>query len=154
MNVHPFNEAEKVASHNVARACALTEVSRSAYYEQCDGQPSERETSDAELTERIIDIHTTSKGRYGAPRIHATLRRRGYRAEASRVVDASSRAARAETEAVAQDDRARPVGDRSAGHPAALPSGRTPTSPGPPIGPNPCGPDHIPTDSVDALLSI
>ena len=34
MNVYPFIEAEKVASRNVARACELLEVSRSAYYQQ------------------------------------------------------------------------------------------------------------------------
>lgn len=74
MNVYPFIEAEKVTSRNVARACELMEVSRSAYYQQRDQVPSARETSDAELTEQIHDIHAGSKGRYGAPRIHSTLR--------------------------------------------------------------------------------
>ena len=85
MNVYPFIEAENVASRNVARACELMEVSRSAYYQQRHGQRSPRETSDAELTEQIIDIHTDSKGRYGAPRIHASLCRRGYRVSRKRV---------------------------------------------------------------------
>ena len=57
MNVYPFIEAEKVASRNVARAWALMEVSRSAYYQQRDQIPSARETSDTEMTEQIRDIH-------------------------------------------------------------------------------------------------
>ncbi len=85
MNVYPFIEAEKVASRNVARACELMDVSRSAYYQQRDQVPSARETSDTELTDQIRDIHAESKGRYGAPRIHATLRRRGFRVSRKRV---------------------------------------------------------------------
>lgn len=85
MNLYPFIEAEKVASRNVARACELMEVSRSAYYQQRHGQPSAREASDAELSEQIGIIHEESKGRYGAPRIHATLRRRGYWVSRKRV---------------------------------------------------------------------
>jgi transposase InsO family protein len=42
-------------------------------------------TSEAELTEQIIDIHTASKGRYGVPRVHAALRRRGYQVSRKRV---------------------------------------------------------------------
>ena len=85
MNIYPFIEAENVDSRNVARACALMEVSRSAYYQQRHAQPSPRETGDAELSEQIIGIHADSKGRYGAPRVHATLRRRGYRVSRKRV---------------------------------------------------------------------
>ena len=85
MNVYPFIEAEKVASRNVARACELLEVSRSAYYQQRDQAPSARETADAELTEQIHDIHAGSKGRYGAPRVHADLHRRGVRVARKRV---------------------------------------------------------------------
>jgi len=85
VNIYPFIEAEKRASRSVVRACELMEVSRSAYYQQRHGQPSARETSDTELAELIIDIHTDSKGRYGAPRIHATLQRSGYRVSRKRV---------------------------------------------------------------------
>ena len=85
MNVYPFIEAEKVTSRNVARACELLQVSRSAYYQQRDQVPSARETSDAELIEQIRDIHAASKGRYGAPRIHATLLRQGFRVARKRV---------------------------------------------------------------------
>ena len=36
VNVYPFIEAEKADSRNVARACELLQVSRSAYYQQRD----------------------------------------------------------------------------------------------------------------------
>jgi transposase InsO family protein len=71
--VHPFIEAEKAAGHNVAKACGLLEVSKSAYYERAKGIPSTREISDAELLEKITAIHTESKGTYGAPRVHKEL---------------------------------------------------------------------------------
>jgi len=73
VKVHPFIEAEKAAGHNVAKACALLEVSKSAYYECAKGVPSARQVTDAELLEKIIAIHTESKGTYGAPRVHKEL---------------------------------------------------------------------------------
>jgi transposase InsO family protein len=69
----PFIEAEKVAGHNVAKACELLEVSKSAFYERRNGAPSRREVTDAELLEQISAIHKESKGTYGAPRIHKEL---------------------------------------------------------------------------------
>ena len=79
MNVYPFIEAEKVERRNVKRACELLRVSRAAYYAARDGQPSRREQDDADLTEAIKQAHVDSKGRYGAPRIHAELHRAGRR---------------------------------------------------------------------------
>jgi transposase InsO family protein len=73
MKVDPFIEAEKVAGRNVAKACHLLEVSKSAYYERRNGVPSEREVTDAALLEKIIAIFKESKGTYGAPRIHKEL---------------------------------------------------------------------------------
>ena len=79
MNVYPFIEAEKQEQRNVKRACELLQVSRAAYYaDRCNGS-SQREQDDAELTEAIKQAHEDSKGRYGAPRIHAELRRAGRR---------------------------------------------------------------------------
>ena len=50
MSVYPFIEAEKAEPEgNVAKACHLLEVSRSAYYEWSSGTPSARQLSDAEL---------------------------------------------------------------------------------------------------------
>jgi putative transposase len=73
MKMDPFIEAEKIAGHNVAKTCGLFEVSRSAYYQRCNGVPSAREVGDAELTEKIQSIHDESKGTYGSPRIHKEL---------------------------------------------------------------------------------
>jgi len=44
-----------------------------------------RDRADAEITEQIQAIHDDSKGRYGAPRVHAELRRRGRRHSRKRV---------------------------------------------------------------------
>ena len=77
MNLYPFIEAEKAGRRNVARACALLKVSRAAFYAArgC----SARQVADAELTEQITVVHQRSKGRYGAPRVHAELARSGRR---------------------------------------------------------------------------
>lgn len=77
MNVYPFIEAEKAQQGNVARACQLLKVSRSAYYLQRSHGPSSRVRQDAELTESIVEVHAQSGGTYGAPRVHAELRAQG-----------------------------------------------------------------------------
>jgi transposase InsO family protein len=73
VKVDPFIEAEKVAGHNVAKACELLEVSRAAFYQRHNGPPSKRDATDAELLEQIRAIHDESKGTYGAPRVHQEL---------------------------------------------------------------------------------
>ena len=86
MNVYPFIEAEKAEPEgNVAMACQLLEVSRSAYYEWSSGTPSARELSDAELAEKIVDIFTKSRRTYGAPRITTKLAEEGIRVGKKRV---------------------------------------------------------------------
>jgi transposase InsO family protein len=79
VNLYPFIEAEKTQQRNVKRACELLEVSRAAYYANRADSPSTRQLVDQELTEHIRQAHQASKGRYGAPRIHAQLRRDGHR---------------------------------------------------------------------------
>jgi putative transposase len=88
VNVYPFIEAEKqrsttgVGGGNVARACELLKVSRSAYYAHASALaagPTARQRQDAELTARITEIHADSNGSYGAPRTHAELRGQGHR---------------------------------------------------------------------------
>jgi len=84
VTVYPFIEAEKAGRRNVKRACALLKVSRAAFYQHLSG-PSRRDQEDAELTGQIQAVHEQSKGRYGAPRIHAEMRRRGRRHSRKRV---------------------------------------------------------------------
>lgn len=88
MNVYPFIEAEKQASAttpgagNVARACELMKVSRSAYYAHTAAAAAggtARQREDTELTARITAIHSESAGSYGAPRTHAELAEQGHR---------------------------------------------------------------------------
>ncbi|MGW2638585.1 IS3 family transposase [Streptomyces sp. NPDC001348] len=77
MTVHPFIEAEKRDGHNVKRACELLKVSRAAFYARRSGKLGPRAVRDAELTEKISEVHDDSPGTYGAPRIHAVLQRQG-----------------------------------------------------------------------------
>jgi len=85
VTVYPFIEAEKAQQRSVKRACELLEVSRAAYYAHRAGSVSARQLADTELTEHIRQAHQASRGRYGAPRIHAELRRRGHRHARKRV---------------------------------------------------------------------
>jgi transposase InsO family protein len=84
VNCYPFIEAEKAGRRNVKRACALLKVSRAAFYQHLSG-PSRRERDDTELASEIQAVHEESKGRYGAPRVHAELARRGRRHSRKRV---------------------------------------------------------------------
>jgi transposase InsO family protein len=84
VNVYPFIEAEKACRRNVKRACELLKVSRAAFYSHLKG-PSRRAQDDAALAAQIQAVHEESKGRYGAPRVHAELQRRGRRHGRKRV---------------------------------------------------------------------
>jgi putative transposase len=72
-----FIEAEEAAGHSVRHCCELFEVSKSAYYQRKQHIPSARELTDAELTKKITEIHATSDGTYGSPRVHHELGQRG-----------------------------------------------------------------------------
>jgi putative transposase len=80
-----FVEAEKQAGGNVVKACDLLQVSRSAFYQWRKQVPSARQVSDAELTEKIREIHAASGGTYGAPRVHDELRHLGWHVGKKRV---------------------------------------------------------------------
>jgi putative transposase len=77
VTVHPFIEAEKRDGHNVKRVCELLQVSRAAFYARRAGKPGPRAVRDAELTGQITEAHAISRDTYGAPRIHAVLKREG-----------------------------------------------------------------------------
>jgi len=80
-----FIEAEKTAGGNVAKACRLLEVSRSAFYDSLDRPACERVRLDRELTETISAYHRASRGTYGAPRILVDLRDAGEHVSRKRV---------------------------------------------------------------------
>jgi len=80
-----FVEAEKAERHNVAKACELLEVSRSAFYDWRQHRPSARQLADEALGERIQAIFDESRGTYGWPRVHRALRDDGVHASRKRV---------------------------------------------------------------------
>jgi transposase InsO family protein len=92
VSVYPFIEAEKAGRRNVKRACELLKVSRAAFYQHVSGNQPPREREDAGLTAQIRAVHQESKGRYGAPRIHAELARRGRRHGRKRIARLMRRA--------------------------------------------------------------
>jgi putative transposase len=57
--------------------CRVLGVSTSGYYAWRKREPSQRAREDEMLTNEIRRIHARSRGTYGAPRIHAQLRREG-----------------------------------------------------------------------------
>ncbi len=77
MNRYRFVEVEKVQGGNVAKACELLEVSRSAFYDWHQHRLSARRVADDQLAERIQAIFDDSGGTYGWPRVHRALRREG-----------------------------------------------------------------------------
>ncbi|MDP9862016.1 hypothetical protein J2S55_001275 [Streptosporangium brasiliense] len=68
MRVHPFIEAEKQGGHHVKRACELLEVSRAAFYARRRGLPGPRAMRDAQLSERITEVHQRSRGTWAGTR--------------------------------------------------------------------------------------
>jgi transposase InsO family protein len=86
VTVYRHISAERAhCDHSVSLMCELLGVSESGYWAWCRRPPSDRELSDAWLTERIRRIHAVSGGRYGSPRVHAMLRREGIRVGEKRV---------------------------------------------------------------------
>jgi transposase InsO family protein len=85
VSVYPFIEAEKAGQGNVAKACELLEVSRSAFYDWRQHRPSARQLADEALGERIEEIFRASRGTYGWPRVHRALRDEGVHASRKRV---------------------------------------------------------------------
>jgi transposase InsO family protein len=80
--------SEHHATYGVARLCRVLAVKRrQGYYEWLAGEPArqERERAQDELVEQIRAIHAEHQGRYGSPRVHEELRRRGRRVNRKRV---------------------------------------------------------------------
>jgi putative transposase len=79
-----FIAAEK-AQHSVVLLCRVLSVARSAFYAWQHQQVSARARADEQLTAQIRDIHAASQCTYGAPRVHAELRKHGTRIARKRV---------------------------------------------------------------------
>jgi putative transposase len=84
VSVFRFIAAEE-AGHAVATLCRVFGVSRSGYYAWRGRAPSARARADGVLTARIREIHATSRGTYGSPRVQAELRATGVRCGRNRV---------------------------------------------------------------------
>ncbi len=68
-----FIAAEKTG-YPVAVMCRALDVNRTSFHDWERRAPSDRELTDAWLTEKIKEIHEQKRRVYGAPRIHAELR--------------------------------------------------------------------------------
>jgi len=73
------------ADLKVTRLLNFFDVSKSGYYDWRERQPSARAIEDAELKEKIQQIFTENKGRYGSPRIFKALLKAGYHISKRRV---------------------------------------------------------------------
>jgi putative transposase len=71
---YAFIEAEK-ANFPITFVCDRLGVSTSGFYEwrRAQANPCRRRREDAELVERIVEIHRMSRRAYGSPRIHDEL---------------------------------------------------------------------------------
>jgi putative transposase len=69
----------------VKRLCGLLGIRRSSYYAWKKRGPSQRDEDNLELVEHIRRIHNKSRMIYGSPRIHAQLRRQGFKCSCKRV---------------------------------------------------------------------
>jgi putative transposase len=63
--------------YSVKLQCGALKVSRSGYYSWLKREPSARKKQDLVLLERIRQIHSFSRGTYGAPRVLADIKQSG-----------------------------------------------------------------------------
>jgi putative transposase len=80
-------DAQKAAGFPVVAACQAAGVTRSGYYAWTTSaqRAADRHREEARLVGEIRRIHARSKATYGAPRVHAELRRRGWAVNHKRV---------------------------------------------------------------------
>ena len=77
--------AKVQSAYPVKILCRMLEISRSGYYAWKGRKPSQREEANQRLIEHIRRIHQLSRKTYGSPRVHAELRKQGWRCNANRV---------------------------------------------------------------------
>jgi putative transposase len=73
------------ADFPVRTACRVLRVSPSGYYDWLDRKPCRRAQANAELMQRIDEVHRASDATYGMPRVHAELAARGIVAGRNRI---------------------------------------------------------------------
>jgi putative transposase len=81
-DVHSMAEA---ANAPLSAVCRTLGIARSTVYARRALAPSPRARATAALDVEIAAIHKESRGRYGSPRVHRELRRRGRRVGRKRV---------------------------------------------------------------------
>jgi transposase InsO family protein len=77
--------ADHRAAYGVKRLCRIAGCSRSGFYDWARRPPSRHMREDERLSALVDQIHERSRRTYGAPRIHAELRRLGERCARKRV---------------------------------------------------------------------
>lgn len=77
----------KDSRHPVELVLRVLGIASSTYYWWCKrlDVPSARQIADEALLAEIVDIHTSSAGTHGSPRVHAMLARRGVSVGRKRV---------------------------------------------------------------------
>lgn len=65
--------------------CAALKVTRQGYYAWRSRGPSAHDLRDAELVAMVSEIHSASRGVYGAPKVFAEIRKAGVRTSRKRV---------------------------------------------------------------------
>ncbi|MFN7097625.1 MAG: hypothetical protein ACK4PR_08730 [Gammaproteobacteria bacterium] len=55
--------------YTVTELCGLLDISTSGYYYWCTAETSKRAERDSKFKQKIIEIHHSSKSRYGSPRV-------------------------------------------------------------------------------------
>jgi putative transposase len=83
--VHRRGEGRPKLAVVVAEMCRVLEVSRSGFYDWEARTPSQRHLTDRLLAGEIEAIWETSARTYGWRRVHAWLRRQGFRVAGKRV---------------------------------------------------------------------
>lgn len=78
-------KADFASTWSVAEMCRTLGVSRQGFYDWESRAPSDRELGDRMLTMEIEAIWICSNQTYGAPRVHAWLRRQGFCVSRKRV---------------------------------------------------------------------
>jgi putative transposase len=73
------------ADYSISLMCRVLGVSRSGFYAWRTRPPSARAQADTVLGEQITRLHAHSRGTYGRPRIHASLRTEGTHASGKRI---------------------------------------------------------------------